>query len=104
MCVGVNSNMFKDTITNHRKFDFAEEVYEEIHKQAHLKQDMTATFICNVLESGKENKVLKNKHSKCTYQTYCDSNSEHHHPPYCFILFGFLLAERKKVKSVFDTT
>lgn len=45
--------MFKDTITNHRKFDFGEEVYKKIHKQAHLKWDMKANN--HLLESGKEN-------------------------------------------------
>lgn len=28
----------KDTFTNQSKFDFGEEVYKEIHKQAHLKE------------------------------------------------------------------
>lgn len=91
--------MLKDTITDQSEFDFAEEAHKEIHKQAHLKETWRhhSLVICNMLESSKENQ----DYPKCTYQTHCDSDSEHHDPPYCFILFGFLLADEKMFTKTF---
>lgn len=36
--LGILRDMRKDTVTNKRKFDFDEEMYEEIHKKSHLKE------------------------------------------------------------------
>lgn len=51
----------KDTIANHSQFDFGEEMYKEIHKQAHLKKKWEQHLLDNsmILEFSKE--YIKNR-------------------------------------------
>lgn len=54
--------ILKDTITNNSKFDFGEEVYKEINKQAHLRRDRKAksdSLVIRTYLSGKENQQIR---------------------------------------------